>query len=130
MIEAILKHKLQASNPSVTVSSAGLTALVGYPADPLVQSILQEEGIDCSMHRARQLTLDILRDCDIVLVMDDKQRKEIEYKFPSMCGKVHLLGKWGEFDIPDPYKKSKEFFKETHRLIVQGIDQWQTKLWN
>lgn len=130
MAEAILKHRLEAGKFTTSVTSAGIAALVGKPADPIVQELLLEQGIDCSQHRARQLTSAMLLESELVLVMDQEQRKEIECRFPSSCGKVHILGKWGNFEVPDPYRKSREFFKETHKLIVQGIDQWQAKLWN
>ncbi len=130
MAEAILRHHVDTTKIAASISSAGIAAVVGKSADPLVQELLHQEGIDCSSHRARQLTSAILLEADLVLVMEQGQRKEIECTFPSVCGRVHLLGKWGEFEVPDPYKKSKEFFKETYQLITQGIDQWQTRLWN
>lgn len=130
MAEAELKHRVSQLNRPVQISSAGIAAVVGKPADKNVQEILLENNIDCSAHIARQLTSAMLLEVDLVLVMEQEQRREIEYKFPSSCGKVHLLGKWGNFDIPDPYKKSKQFFRETYDLIVQGVDQWQARLWN
>lgn len=130
MGEALLKHRAQQKRPSLMVSSAGIGALAGWPADSIVQEILLEQGIDCSGHRARQLTESMLLDSDLVLVMEKNHRREIERMFPNVCGKVHLLGKWDDFEIPDPYKKPRQFFQETYRLIVQGIDGWQAKLWN
>lgn len=129
MVEAIFKHRLASTHPAVSVSSAGISAMVGKPADSHVQEILITEGIDCSMHRARQLTSAMLLETDLVLVMEEEQRKEITCTFPSVYGKVHLLGKWGGFEVPDPYKKPREFFDGTFHLVKQGIDQWQTRLW-
>jgi protein-tyrosine phosphatase len=129
MGEAILKHRFQMANLSITVSSAGIAALEGKSADLLVQELLLPKGIDCSSHRARQLTSPMLLEAELVLAMEQRHCKEIEYMFPSVCGKVHRLGKWDGFDIPDPYKKSKQVFMETYQLIVQGIDQWQERLW-
>ena len=130
MAEAILRHRAQSKNISINISSAGIAALVGKPADSNVQELLLEEGIDCSAHKARQLTSAILLEAELVLVMEQNHRKEIECMFPNVCGKVHLLGKWGDFEVPDPYRKSREVFKDTHQLIMQGIDQWQARLWN
>jgi len=130
MAEAILKHRAQIANVPLTVSSAGIAALVGRSAVSEVQTLLAREGIDCSAHRARQLTSAMLLEADLVLVMEKNHRQEIERTFPSVCGKVHLLGKWENFEIPDPYKKSQQIFQDTHQLIIQGLDQWQAKLWN
>lgn len=129
MGEALLKQRAEQHNLSLTVSSAGISAMSGWPADPIVQELLLEQGVDCSEHRARQLTLPLLLESDLVLVMEKNHRKEIERMHPSVCGKVHLLGKWNDFEIPDPYKKPKQFFQETYRLVTQGIDGWQAKLW-
>ncbi len=129
MAEAILKHRLTSTQPSAEISSAGLAAIVGAPAHSIVQGILQEQAIDCTSHRARQLTSAMLLEAELILVMEQAQRKKIECMFPNVCGKVHLLGKWGGFEIADPYKKPQQVFKETYQLIVEGINQWEEKLW-
>ncbi len=130
MAEAILKHRMQSIKSPLTISSAGIAALEGKSMDPFAQEILLEAGIDGSLHRARQLTSAMLIDAELVLVMEQNHRKKIECMFPNVCGKVHLLGKWENFEVPDPYKKSKLIFKDTYQLIVKGIDQWQAKLWS
>lgn len=129
MGEAIFKHIAQQADIPVSISSAGIAAMEGYQADPVVKQLLTDQGIDCSWHRARQLTKEMLSEADLVLVMEDGHRKEIERIYPSFCGKVHLLGKWCNFEIPDPYRKSKQFFEETYQLISQSINEWQKKLW-
>lgn len=127
MAEVILKHRVQSN--LVEVSSAGLAAVVGSPADPTVHEILLEQGISCESHRARQLTSAMLHEADLILVMEEKHKKQIQCTNPNVCGKVHLLGKWDNVEVPDPYRKSKEAFKDVYELIIRGIDQWQTKLW-
>ena len=102
MGEAILKYHAQANNLALAVSSAGLGALSGHPADPLVQEILSEQGIDCSQHRARQVTAAMLMQAELVLVMEKKHRTEIMRLYPAATGKVHLLGKWRDVEIGDP----------------------------
>lgn len=130
MAEAILKQRVAMKKLSVAISSSGIAALEGQPADASVQQLLSNHGIDCSSHRARQLNFSMLSEAELVLVMEQNHRKEIECIFPNMCGKVHLLGKWGNFEIPDPYRKSQAVFEDTYQLIMQGLDQWQAKLWN
>lgn len=129
MGEALLKQRAQQLGWPLSVSSAGIAAMVNHPADPMTQELLREEGMDSGAHRARQLTLPLLLASDLVLVMEKFHKSEIERLFPSACGKVHLLGKWDAFEIPDPYKKPKHVFQETYRLVKQGIDGWQAKLW-
>lgn len=125
----ILFQSTFASDSSKTIESAGLAAMVGHPADPHVQTLLKTQNLDGSQHRARQVTTEMFLKNDLILVMDQQQRQEIQYHFPSVCGKVHLLGKWGGFEVPDPYKKSFEDFENCFQLIRQGVEEWKTRLW-
>ena len=52
MAAAMLKHQL-GEQTDVTVGSAGLGALVGYPADDHAIALMQERGLDISDHRGR-----------------------------------------------------------------------------
>ena len=128
--EALLSFKLNGLYPNVSVSSAGLGAMVDWPADPIAQSLMDERGIDISAHRARQVTPDILFGSELVLTMSTEQQEQIEQQYPSMRGRVHRLGKWGCYDIPDPYKRPKAVFDQSLILIEQGVDEWYRTLWN
>jgi protein-tyrosine phosphatase len=130
MAEAILADIGQKQNLPICVSSAGLKAMVGYPADPIAQALLKEKGLDISRHRARQATSKILLSTDLILTMSTGQQTEIEGSIPSVRGRVHRLGKWSEFDIVDPFKRPRSIFEQSLILIEQCIDDWYRKLWN
>ncbi len=83
MAAALLGHNLASHNPAVEVQSAGLAALVGYPADSLAQELLWERGIDLSDHRARQLTAAMIMDADLVLAMETAQVKMVSTWTPA-----------------------------------------------
>jgi len=127
MGEALLIRQLSAQ-PQMSVTSAGISALVGYPADEIAQALLLELGIDISAHRARQLTSAMLRQTDLVLVMETSHKRAIEMIDPSARGKIYRLGEWGGFDIPDPYRQPRAAFEESLRLIQRGVMDWSTKL--
>jgi protein-tyrosine phosphatase len=61
MAESLLAQRLSGRSPDIWVGSAGLAALVGRPADPIAQTLMQERGLAISDHRARQITHDIFR---------------------------------------------------------------------
>ncbi len=128
MAAALLGHNLASHNPTVEVQSAGLAALVDYPADPLAQELMQERGIDLSGHRARQLTATMVMDADLVLAMETAQVKMVESMLPGARGRVHRLGKAGVFDVPDPYGRSRDTFVQALGLIDQGLTDWQSRL--
>lgn len=130
MAEGLLKQRLQVCHPAVKVSSAGISAMVDWPADPLARLVMQEQGFDISKHRAKQVTPQTLLESDLILVMDNQQLRHITNRMPSICGKVHRLGKWDDFDVMDPYGKEKLVFEQVFELVNQGIQGWIGKLWN
>ncbi len=128
--EGLLKDYAQKRDLPLQVSSAGLAAMLGRPADPNSIAIMQQRGIDIGRHQPRQLTFEMLQSANLVLVMEEWHQREIAEQFPSMYGKVHRIGKWGDFEIPDPYKLPKDAFIESCYLIEQGLHDWQKKLWD
>lgn len=128
--EALFAVRFQQDARSVRVSSAGLGALVDYPAHEVAQELMLERGLDLSAHKARQLSPEILFGSDLILTMSTDQQKKVEAIYPSTCGRVHRLGKWGCYDVPDPFQRPKLVFEQALALIDQGVDEWYRKLWN
>jgi protein-tyrosine phosphatase len=117
MAEALARKLL----PSVHVESAGLGALVGKPADPLAQELLRERGLDLSAHRARQLTPDMLRAFELILVMEAWQVREVERQVPGARGRVFRIGHWGGFEVGDPYRQPRAAFERALADIERGL---------
>ena len=126
----MFKDLFVVSEQKVLVHSAGLGALVNYPADPISQELMLSRGIDISQHRARQLTQEMAFASDLILTMSTEQQQQVEHQYPSLRGRVHRIGKWGGFDVPDPFKRPKEIFEQAFYLIEQGVDEWHRILWN
>ncbi|MBA5248009.1 MAG: low molecular weight phosphotyrosine protein phosphatase [Gammaproteobacteria bacterium] len=127
MAEALLRDRL-AQKKEVQIASAGVGALVGHGADATAQALMLEQGIDISTHKARQLDGELLSEYDLVLVMEKGHIDAAHHIAPSSRGKVHLLGKWSDFEIPDPYKQSKHEFEVALKLIQRGVNEWADKL--
>jgi protein-tyrosine phosphatase len=127
MAEAILAHALR-DRKGIKVSSAGLGALVGHPADPIAQDLMQARGLDISGHRARMIADSLLYSADLVLVMELGQKREIESIHPGSRGKVFRLGEWRQIDIDDPYRQQRQAFEQALTLIDQSIVDWLPKL--
>jgi len=130
MAEALLKTRLRFRRPGMVVESAGISALVGRGADPHAVELLAERGIDLGPHRARQLTPQLVRDFELVVVMDGMQQKAVEAMVPSARGKVHRLGTFGDFDVPDPYGGERAAFEEALSLIERGLETFEQKFWS
>ena len=128
MAEYLLQYKIKKQGMGTRVSSAGLGALIDQGADEYAIEVMSEHGIDGTTHRARQLDHEIVKRNELILVMEHWQKKEIESLYPYARGRVHLLGKWADVEISDPYKKSKDAFVHAFEKINKACDQWCNKL--
>lgn len=107
--------------PKARVSSAGLGALVGRPAEPFSVELMRERGIDISAHRARQITPEMIRDAELILAMEAWQVREIEQVSGAARGRTFRLGHWGDFDIADCYQEPREAFEHALVEIERGL---------
>lgn len=128
MAEGMLKNWLASNNATVEVSSAGVAAVVDKPATRLAQTLLQTHNIDISSHVARQINENMVRRADLILAMENTQKKRIETLYPFSLGKVFLLGKWENFEVPDPYGGIQPDYEEAFDLINKGLISWQKKI--
>jgi protein-tyrosine phosphatase len=110
------------------VRSAGVSALEDQPADETTQALMQARGVDLAAHRGKQLTLEQLREADLVLVMEKYQRLAVLDMYPAARGKIFLLGHWINREIPDPYRRGERAHVEALRLIDAAMLPWLKKL--
>lgn len=129
MAAALLARRLAARRPGIVVSSAGIAALEGRPADPIAVELLRERGVDLASHRARQLTEALVMDAELVVAMEQGHVRDIEAAFPRARGRVHRLGRWGNFDVPDPYRRPRAAFEHALACIDRGIDDLERAFW-
>ncbi|MBD9503580.1 low molecular weight protein-tyrosine-phosphatase [Pseudomonas sp. BGr12] len=125
------EHLLQRNlaGTGIRVSSAGLTAVVGHPFERNALETLQRHDQQPSEHQARQLTPQILKASDLVLVMERRQLQDVIRLSPASRGKTFLLGKWqSEREIPDPYRQCPAAFEHAYSLIEEGADAWSRRL--
>ena len=127
MAEAVLRHALRGQE-EMTVASAGLGALVDWPASKHAVDLMSERGLDITGHKARQLTPDLISGADLILVMEPSHKKAIEAKDPSARGKVFKLGEWNKKTIDDPYRMPKFIFEIVLHDIDQCVDHWVERL--
>ena len=127
MAEALLKNALR-NQRDITVESAGLGAMVDWPAAEHAEALIAERGLDISGHKARQLTPELLQWADLVLVMEGGHKKAIETEDPTVRGKVFRLGEWQDRDIQDPFKKPKAEFEKILRQIDSCANDWVERL--
>ena len=127
MAEALLKSALRGQT-GFSVESAGLGALVGHPADDVALELMAEAGEDISKHRARQIDPDMVRDADLVLVMESGHKRTMDALEPTARGKVYRLGEWQDKDIDDPYRQPKAAFADALQDIQAGVKAWVERI--
>jgi protein-tyrosine phosphatase len=132
MAAALLSRAIQ----RVSVHSAGTNALIGHAADSIAVDLMAERGVDIRSHRARQFEQWMATKADLVLVMDHVQKRFIERRVPSALGRVYRLGEVAGhqrgshdgFDVPDPYRESREVFADCLKTIEAGVSLWAQRI--
>lgn len=121
--EAILKKNLTDSGK--LIHSAGLGALTGKPVEAKATAIMCASDIHLPLHKARQLNHEMLREADLVLVMENRHISSIYEISPESQGKTFLLGKWlDNREIPDPYRQAMPAFEHVYHLIDESVAAW------
>ncbi|GAB6264340.1 arsenate reductase/protein-tyrosine-phosphatase family protein [Photobacterium sp. 53610] len=127
--EALLKRLL----PGKKIRSAGLntdkSGLKGKPADRMATEIAAENGVSLEGHQAQQLTAELCREFDLILVMEKVHIDAVVSVAPEARGKTMLFGQWiGQHDIPDPFRMSREAYEYAYHLIDKAALAWVEKL--
>lgn len=120
MGEGLVRHAL----PGYRVSSAGIGALSGEPADPIAVELMQGRGLDIAPHRARQVQPGMLADAGLVLVMELAHQRHLEKQYPLARGKIFRVCESIKTDVPDPYRRGRAAFEDALALIIQGVEAW------
>jgi protein-tyrosine phosphatase len=124
----LAKHAQRSGLRPMRFMSAGLFAHEGDDIDPTMQRLLAEQGLDSSGHRARRFNRRMARDAELILVPERKQIDTIAHLAPTTRGKVHLLGKWEDSEVADPYGGEEAAYRESFGLIERLVLGWLNKI--
>jgi protein-tyrosine phosphatase len=131
MATALLRRRLgDLGLEQIRVASAGVWAAEGQPASELAAVTLRARGVELGEHRSRPVTISLLQEADIVIVMEEAQRRSLFYLAPQYLGKVYLLSELSgrHEDIIDPFGGTPEEYKRTADLLEELIDAGMPKL--
>jgi protein-tyrosine-phosphatase len=141
MAQGLFKNMLREEGiKDVKVSSAGIAALPSFAIYGVLEKVLKEEDIEISNHKPTRVTPQIVKDADLILVMEKRHKEAILEMAPEVKNRVFLLKKFaGEkknLDIPDPigqpeeaYRSRLEEIREYLMKILKKIKKdWSKKL--
>ncbi|MFQ5867192.1 MAG: low molecular weight protein arginine phosphatase [bacterium] len=116
MAQGLFKKMLREEGiENVRVNSAGIAALPSYGIHGLLEKVLKEEGIEISNHKPAQITPQIVRDADLILVMERRHKEAILEMALEVENRVFLLkefaGEKENLDIPDPIGQPEEVYR-------------------
>jgi protein-tyrosine phosphatase len=121
MAAGALRKELGGETSQVEISSAGTAAWDGQPATPDAVAVAAADGVDLGAHRSRRVTAALLRNADLILVMEKAQAATVQ-GMGADPARTHLLSEWpepGEPGLPvsDPFGASREAYEECWRRI-------------
>jgi protein-tyrosine phosphatase len=107
---------------SLDFSSGGLVAPVGAPMEPRAQAIARALGGDGSSHRARELTDQMIRNADLILVASRRQLGSVLQREPSVLRRVFTIPEAGAVadDLPRTHPHS---VADLRRVVEQMADR-------
>lgn len=112
--------------PAVRVQSAGFIG-ADRPAPVEARVAAARRGVDLSAHRSRPITADLVRDADLILVMDPIQQRMVCERFGRRPRDVMVLGdldpaRVESRTIRDPINQPGEVFDQSYERIERCVD--------
>lgn len=110
------------------VESAGIGAVVNSAPEASAEKVARDHGLDISGHFSRQVTMDMLRWADMVLVMEKKQKLCLLERYPWLEGKIFRYGEPMKVDVPDPHGRPENAFVMAWNFIEKLTPYWVEKI--
>ena len=136
--EVVLRDRLERAGLAdrVEVLSAGTGGWhVGGPMDERAAAVLADHGYDATRHRARQADGDWLASLDLVLAMDQQNRRDLEAVVDP--GRLRMFRDFDpeadeqDRDVPDPYFGGDDGFGAVLAIVERTADAlvsaWQER---
>jgi protein-tyrosine phosphatase len=127
-MEHYLKEHLPHARRKVRILSAGVEARSGSSANDVVKHVARIHGFHLRHHRSDPFTKNLVRQADVILVMEQWQKEALIERFPEAKDKIHRLMEylWHDDpedirDIPDPTGQNtadyEEFIEAAHAEV-------------
>lgn len=116
-----------AEDSGISLASAGFHEDAGRPADPVMVEVAAQFGLQMETLRSARVTPQLLRDSDIIFVMEKNHYDRLRSMDESVAGKVYLLGanqsrNGFPAEIVDPYGCAREDYLACYERIAEAMD--------
>lgn len=133
MAEGLLKKYLKEFKKDyIEVRSAGIGTLNGMmPTDGTIE-VMAGEGIDVSKYTSKKLTDDLIKNSDLILVMEYMHKDAVAKRAPEAASKTYLVKEFGVdeeidrpegFSIPDPIGRPMKDYEYCFNTIKKEIER-------
>lgn len=127
-IEHYLKQHFPYARKKIRIYSAGVEARSGSSASQVVKHVARMHGFNLKGHSSDPFTNKLVKQADVILVMEQWQKDALIKRFPKADGKTFRMmeylwhGEPGEIrDIPDPTGQNtadyEEFIEAAHAEV-------------
>lgn len=126
MCEAYFRHLCEKSGRTdIKAGSAGTFAGEGQPASGGSMEIMKRLGIDLTKHRSSQLTLEKIKEADIIIPLTAGHKFQIGQMMPQALSKTHLLLEYiykNNEDVADPIGSDIEGYGECFNEMKPALE--------
>lgn len=125
-----MARRLAEAGLSLTrVASAGLAVSQAAVSPDDARSTARLFGVSLDHHVPSPLTSTLVRDSDLIVVMEPGQRRAVRRAYPEAAGRVYLLSLfdkaawgYGRYSIDDPFMLGPNEFLYCYRRIERAVD--------
>lgn len=122
----VLLRRAAAGREDLVITSAGVGAIPGRPADPRARRIASSFGVSLEDHRSQPVTRALVDQADLILAMDLLNEARLLARFPTAATRLRLLGEFdpqpGRAEIPDPYLEGEADAEQCFRRVARCIE--------
>lgn len=118
---------------NIEVVSAGVGAVGGFPPTEETVETMRKEGVDVSGYRSKKITPEMIKESDLILVMEASHKDIVARLVPEAASKTYLLKEFlaggsvenypDNRNIPDPIGRPMEYYKLSFEVIKNQIER-------
>ncbi|WP_423744180.1 low molecular weight phosphotyrosine protein phosphatase (plasmid) [Haladaptatus sp. SPP-AMP-3] len=126
MAERYLRDRLRETEYDCSaVRSAGFIEKEGRSSPDAAVTVASEFGVDLTDHRSQCVDEGLLRESDLVLLMDAWNYWYLKRNHPDSLGKACFVRSFDaspEYEIEDPYDADEDTFRRVYGEVTDAVD--------